>query len=87
MIFPDLQLTDEQIENLTPIEIEKLLELNRKTLRDFPEIPYPKQYVTANLGNRLIYDELNYDKEHQRKEFQELFQTLTGTSICIYFLY
>jgi hypothetical protein len=87
MIFPDLQLTDEQIENLTLIEIEKLLELNRKTLRDFPEIPYPKQYVTANLGNRLIYDELNYDKEHQRKEFQELFQTLTGTSICIYFLY
>jgi hypothetical protein len=73
-----LQLTEEQIDTLTLIEIEKLLEANRKSLTDFPDIPYPKNYVTAELGNRLIYDELNYDVQQQKQEFNELYTSLTG---------
>jgi hypothetical protein len=65
------------------IEIEKCLEANRRSLSDFPEMPYPKEYVTAQLGNRLIYDEKNYDVHQQKQEFNELFQTITGNlSIC-----
>jgi hypothetical protein len=41
-------------------------------------MPYPKDYVTAELGNRLIYDENNYDVQLQKKEFDELFKLLTG---------
>jgi hypothetical protein len=63
---------------LTLIEIEKLLEANRKSLRDYPSIPYPDNYVTAQLGNRLVYDEKNYDVQQQKIEFQNLFKTLTG---------
>jgi hypothetical protein len=73
-----LQLTEEQIDTLTLIEIEKLLEANKKSLTDFPDIPYPKNYVTAELGNRLIYDELNYDVQQQKQEFNELYTSLTG---------
>jgi hypothetical protein len=62
---------------LTLIEIEKLLEANRKSLRDYPSIPYPDNYVTAQLGNRLVYDEKNYDVQQQKIEFQNLFKTLT----------
>ncbi|XP_045792116.1 uncharacterized protein LOC123886886 [Trifolium pratense] len=79
-----LQLTDAQIENLTLIEIEKLLQANRKSLADFPCIPYPKHYVTANLGNRLIYDETNYDIQEQKQEFQTLFRALTAEQREIY---
>jgi hypothetical protein len=30
------------------------------------------------LGNRLIYDELNYDAHQQKEEFNELYKSLTG---------
>jgi hypothetical protein len=74
----DLELTQDQIDNLTLIEIEKLLEENRKSLSDYPDIPYPSNYVTAQLGNRLIYDEKNYDVKQQKSEFETLFKSLTG---------
>jgi hypothetical protein len=69
------------LDNLTLIEIEKLLQSNRKSLTDFPCIPFPNNYVTAELGNRLIYDELDYDVNQQKQEFENLFQSLTGIII------
>ncbi|KAK2411012.1 ATP-dependent DNA helicase RRM3 [Trifolium repens] len=74
-----LRLSDDQVDNLTLIEIEKLLQANRKSLTDYPDIPYPRNYVTAELGNRLIYDELKYDAQQQKVEFNQLFKSLTGT--------
>ncbi|GAU49129.1 hypothetical protein TSUD_376720 [Trifolium subterraneum] len=79
-----LLLTDAQIENLTLIEIEKLLQANNRSLSDFPCIPYPNNYVTANLGNRLIYNELNYDVQEQKEQFQKLFKSLTDEQRNIY---
>jgi hypothetical protein len=73
-----LQLTEEQIDNLTLLEIEKMLELHSKSLHDFKCMPYPKDYVTAELGNRLIYDEHSYDTEVLKAEFEELFRLMTG---------
>ncbi|CAJ2678040.1 uncharacterized protein LOC123904970 [Trifolium pratense] len=80
----ELQLTEAQLENLTLIEIEKYLEANRKSLTDFPCLPFPNDYVTAELGNRLIYDELNYDVHQQREEFLQLYQSLTDEQRGIY---
>jgi ATP-dependent DNA helicase PIF1 len=65
---------------LTLTEIEKLLQANRRSLSDFPSMPFPQHYVTANLGNRLIYDELNYDTKQQKEEFQDLYKKLTGSN-------
>jgi hypothetical protein len=73
-----LQLTDEQLYNLTLLEIEKILELNSRSLNEFQSMPYPKDYITAELGHRLIYDEHNYNVEDLKVEFQELFNLLTG---------
>jgi hypothetical protein len=75
----DLILTAEEIENLTLLEIEKLLQSSRRTLKDFPSIPYPKGYVLEQLGNRLILDERSYDTANLKLEFQQLFSSLTGT--------
>jgi hypothetical protein len=77
-ISAGLHLSDVQIDNLTLIEIEKLLQANRRSLSDFPSMPFPQHYITANLGNRLIYDELNYDAKQQKEEFQDLYKKLTG---------
>jgi hypothetical protein len=67
------------LDNLTLLEIEKMLELNNRSLHKFDTMPYPQDYVTADLGNRLIYDEHNYDVQILKAEFQELYKLLTGS--------
>ena len=74
----DLLLSDEQLHNLTLIEIEKLLQSSRRSLKEFKSLPYPDGYLLEQLGNRLIYDEHNYDTTELQIEFQELFSSLTG---------
>ncbi|OIW15606.1 hypothetical protein TanjilG_08182 [Lupinus angustifolius] len=79
-----LVLTDEQLQNLTLLEIEKLLEGNRRSLKDYPLMPYPNGYVTSQLGNRLIYQELNYDTDELKRNFHSLFNSLTEEQYNIF---
>jgi hypothetical protein len=51
-------------------------------LKDFKSLPYPKGYILEQLGNRLIYDERNYDTSTLKVEFQQLFSQLTGKFMC-----
>lgn len=52
----ELSLNDEELQNFTLVEIEKILQANQRTLKDYRPIPYPSCYVLEQLGNRLIYD-------------------------------
>jgi hypothetical protein len=76
--YAELQLCKQDIYDLTLCEIEKRLQANRRTLKDFKPIPYPKSYAISKLGNQLIQDELNYDKQALHKEFIHLYSSLTG---------
>jgi hypothetical protein len=71
-------LTDEELQHLTLIEIEKHMQNNNRSLRQFKCMPFPQGYVTTFLGNRLIYDERNYDPDEQAQIFQKLFDSMTG---------
>ncbi|XP_058742589.1 uncharacterized protein LOC131625469 [Vicia villosa] len=73
----DLRLTNEEILNLTLIEIEKLLQRSRKSLNDFPGMPKPHGYINEELGNNLIYEERNYDPAEQLQQFNTLYNNLT----------
>lgn len=73
-----MQLSDEEIQNLTLLDIEKLMQANNKSLKEFPTIPYPKGYVASQLGNRLIYEERNYDIDQLQDVFQNCYESLTG---------
>ncbi|XP_058775595.1 uncharacterized protein LOC131649862 [Vicia villosa] len=84
LLSDELVLTQEELQNLTLIEIEKLLQANRRTLKDFSPIPYPDAYVLEQLGNRLIYDERNYDTASMNSEFENLFAALTDEQRGIY---
>jgi hypothetical protein len=55
------------------------LQANRKSLENFPIMPFPEGYVPETLGNRLIYDEKNYNVAQQLLEFNRLFASLTGS--------
>ncbi|CAK8536370.1 unnamed protein product [Lathyrus sativus] len=73
---PDLTLSDEDIQQLTLMEIEKQLQKNRRSLKEFKPMPYPNNYVLDFLGNRLIYDERQYDIKAQEEIYHNLFQKL-----------
>ncbi|XP_058779846.1 uncharacterized protein LOC131653615 [Vicia villosa] len=68
-----LRLTNEEILNLTLIEIEKLLRRSRKSLSDFLGMPKPQGYIIEELGNNFIYEERNYDPAEQLQEFNMLY--------------
>ncbi|XP_058783166.1 uncharacterized protein LOC131657824 [Vicia villosa] len=72
-----LRLSEQEIYNLTLIEIEKLLERSRKSLSNFPGMPKPQGYVPEEFGNKLIYEERSYNPVEQLQEFNALYQNLT----------
>jgi hypothetical protein len=82
-----MPLYKKKVNIIEVIEIEKYLEQNRKSLKDYPSIPYPQSYVTAQLGNRLIYDEKNYDVKQQKEEFETCFKSLTGIAVMLHSFY
>uniref|UniRef100_A0A0R0EHY4 ATP-dependent DNA helicase n=1 Tax=Glycine max TaxID=3847 RepID=A0A0R0EHY4_SOYBN len=80
-----LHIDDEQLKNLTLLEIEKLLHANQKSLRDYPTMPYPEGGNPAScLENSLILSELNYNNDEARAEFKNLFLSMTDEQKQIY---
>ncbi|XP_076889148.1 uncharacterized protein LOC143539833 [Bidens hawaiensis] len=73
---PELQLTEEQIKNLTLLEIQKI-QKNNTSLTRYETMPFPDEESLSVINNRLILDEQSYDQEFKRKEFQKLFSTIT----------
>jgi hypothetical protein len=70
--FEALKLDAEQIKNLTLIEIETLLRRGGKSLKDYEGIPLPDRNSLQGLENRLIREELNYDRASLQIEKVEL---------------
>lgn len=70
--FETLQLQPDQIKNLTLIDMEEWLRKGGKSLKDFEGMPLPDSNVMRGLRNRLINEELNYDKTALAAESVEL---------------
>ncbi|XP_029148390.1 uncharacterized protein [Arachis hypogaea] len=86
---PDLVLTDIELKELTLIEIEKLLNNFNKSLRDFPPMPIvDMSQVNSGLYtdglNRLICDELRYDRRQLASEHATYIQQLTDEQTVVY---
>ncbi|KAK2371204.1 hypothetical protein QL285_084180 [Trifolium repens] len=73
----DLVLTPEQLKSYALAEIDALLQSNNKSLRNFPDMPQPDPGLLPDRGNRLIYDELNYDRQALADEHRKLMSTMT----------
>ncbi|XP_076946714.1 uncharacterized protein LOC143618348 [Bidens hawaiensis] len=80
---PDLFLNEDQIKNLTLNEIEKILVRNNHNLRDYKTMPYPDYDSISSSNNRLITEEMDYDR-HLQIEFDNLFIALTAEKKSVY---
>ncbi|XP_073131970.1 uncharacterized protein [Henckelia pumila] len=79
-----LQLNDEEIKNYSLVEIEKLLRSCGRSLRDFQSMSFPgDQYFEASR-NRLIQDELRFDRRALSEEYDNLLKNLNREQRHVY---
>lgn len=74
--FPTLQLTESQKKAYTLIEIEKLMQQTGRSLKNYPEIQLPNADELQELGNRLINEELSYDRDSLKEELQTILKNI-----------
>ncbi|KAL5130781.1 hypothetical protein HKD37_12G033780 [Glycine soja] len=97
-----IRLTEKETIHLCLTEIENMLQANRRSLRDFPSMPYPIGYARNQHHNNLIHNEMAYDKEMLAEQYNTAYQLLTDEqktivdtimsvvntqSAAVYFLY
>ncbi|XP_031119008.1 uncharacterized protein LOC116022421 [Ipomoea triloba] len=80
----DLCLSDDEKKNLALIEIERLLQLYNKTLNDYPHMPIPNYDHAMRCDNRLLWDELDYDRDALLKDSQTMERQLTDEQKVVY---
>ncbi|XP_074267181.1 uncharacterized protein LOC141590489 [Silene latifolia] len=80
----DLQLSDHELQNYALAEIEAILQSNGSTLRRFDGMPFPDSLVSTEYRNKLILDELSYDKEALGVEHEKLMSSMTSEQKSIY---
>ncbi|XP_072081071.1 uncharacterized protein [Arachis hypogaea] len=87
---PDLVLTDDELKELTLIQIENVLNSYNKSLRDYPPMPVPdmsqcsNHQLIADVINRLICDELRYDRRKLAANHITYMQKLTDEQMMVY---
>ncbi|XP_074310812.1 uncharacterized protein LOC141646766 [Silene latifolia] len=80
----DSQLTEEDLKNYTLIKIENLLQKNGSSLEKFPSMTVPSENFIRESGNRLIAEELRYDKKCLAEELSKLLPCLTDEQRNVY---
>ncbi|KRG93942.1 hypothetical protein GLYMA_19G051300v4 [Glycine max] len=77
----ELHLDDDHLKKLALLEIEQLLQVNKKSLKDYPLMSYPKDANWPSyLDNSLILSELNYNNDKVTSEFLHLFSRMTAVN-------
>ncbi|XP_057456402.1 uncharacterized protein LOC130747469 [Lotus japonicus] len=81
---PDLTISEEELKKLCLVEIEKLLLINGRSLKDFNGMPHVDSELLFQYGNILMYNELNYDTVEMRRLHSECIQKLNEGQLKAY---
>lgn len=82
--FLDLFLTDEQVKFLCLRDIEKLMHLKGRSLRDYPSFPLPEDVSMDFEQNQLISDEMSYNIDELKEERDKLIGMLNSQQRVAY---
>jgi hypothetical protein len=100
--YDDLHLSDSQLQEYALCDIERFLNKNARSLREFETMPYPNTLLLSQSNNRLLQEELDYDRifladEHmkllsdlnyeQRKIYGAVIGSVTENKGGVYFVY
>ncbi|XP_012850131.1 PREDICTED: uncharacterized protein LOC105969906 [Erythranthe guttata] len=79
-----LALSDDSLKNYALIEIEKILQSNDKSLRNFDSMPMPLDSSMDDTENRLVLDELDYDVFAMAEELKRYLSSITDEQRRVY---
>lgn len=79
-----LQIEDSDMKNLCLIEIENLLSMNGRSLRDFDPMPFPNILNADRFHSKLLADELNYDRNELATQHATLLLSLITEDRYVY---
>ncbi|KAH9620971.1 hypothetical protein KSS87_023892 [Heliosperma pusillum] len=79
-----LQLTDEELQNYTLLDIENFLQINGSSLNRFEGMPLPDISATSHHRNNLVMDELSYDRQSLREEHDNNLAIMTDEQRMVY---
>ncbi|XP_071695053.1 uncharacterized protein [Rutidosis leptorrhynchoides] len=77
-------MEQKDIDNHTLYEIEILLRNQGSTLKKFSGMPYPSSEFVIDTSNRLIHDELRYDRVALKSDNGNLFRSLNPEQRRVY---
>ncbi|XP_022028245.1 uncharacterized protein LOC110929395 [Helianthus annuus] len=77
-------VSDERLKNIMLSKIEKFLIRNGSSLHRFPPMPYPDDDYLMSDSNRLINEELSFDTDELRAEFNNLHRSLNDDQRAVY---
>ncbi|XP_016192790.1 uncharacterized protein LOC107633703 [Arachis ipaensis] len=81
----DLLFSEEELKDLTVIDVEQILNSNGKTLHDYPTMPFPSRDTDhLRTRNKMIFDELNYDRVLLEKQPNDCLSKLTAEQKGVY---
>ncbi|XP_019191668.1 PREDICTED: uncharacterized protein LOC109186192 [Ipomoea nil] len=81
---PDLNMNESQKKNFALLEMEKLLNAWNKSLSDYPPMPMSDGNNDWICGNRLLLEEMSYDREALMHLHDSLHPKLTDEQLLIY---
>lgn len=70
-------LSNDEKKNFGLIELEKLLQFYNKYLKDYPQMPILNYDDAWVVDNRLLFNELSYDRDALHEESQKIERQLT----------
>jgi hypothetical protein len=71
-----LQLSNSQKKAYALLEIEKIMRQAGKSMKDYPQIEMPSEDQLGEIRNRLMNEELNYDKDKHSDDHQRIYNNL-----------
>ena len=78
-------LDDSQLQSYALAEVEKLLQSHGKDMKkDYPMMPRTDVSFIHHAQNRLMYDEMKYNKNQLREEHRRLMSTMTTEQKHVY---
>ncbi|XP_016195611.1 uncharacterized protein LOC107636628 [Arachis ipaensis] len=79
-----LTVTPEELQTFCLIEIEKLLQNNGKSLKDYAGMPLPNVGLISTFSNSMVVREMQYDVSEMLAQHDDYFAQLTAEQESIY---
>lgn len=80
----NLVLTPDQLRAYALAEIELSLQGHGKSIENYPKMPQPDRSLVPEIDNKLIHEELNYNRPVLKQEHHKLMSTMTTEQRKVY---